>query len=100
MTNTNSKKMFAAVIAVCASSALLAEPVTAKSRDFAYSPAELVTVEGTAKVEARLRKFARQSCNSTSSLWSASQKRECREDVESQLRARIWGEPTPRAAGE
>lgn len=89
MTNSLTTKFVSAVLAVGISTVSMAEVVQAKTIEFSYSPVELNNDEGAAQLNERIRKFARNNCRSTSPLQTPTMLRECREDVEAQLRAAI-----------
>jgi UrcA family protein len=89
MTNSITTKIASAVLAVCASTVSLAEVAQAETVEFAYSPVELNSAQGAADLDNRIRKFARQSCRFASPLITVGDRRECREDIEAQLRDAI-----------
>ena len=89
MTNTLTTKFVSAVLAICASTVSFAEVAKAETIEFTYSPIELSSDEGAAQLDERIRKFARNNCRSNSPLQTPGMLRECREDIEAQLRAAI-----------
>ena len=89
MTNGLNIKLASTVLAVCASTVSFAEVTRAETVEFAYSPVELNSAEGAAQLDERIRKFARQNCNFVSPLRTLGDRRECRKDIEAQLRGAI-----------
>lgn len=91
MTNNVFTKAASFVIAVTATTLSFAEITHAQTLEFAYSPEEITTANGVADLDKRLSKFARQACHNPSPIVTVRMERECREDIESQIRAKISG---------
>ena len=90
MTNRFSTKFASAVLAICASTVSFAEVTRAETVEFSYSPVELATADGAAEIDKRIRNFSRSACRTGSPIQTPRSLRECREDLEVQLRTAIW----------
>lgn len=90
MTNSISTKLISAVIAVTASTLSFAEVTHAETLKFDYQQSDLATAAGVAHINERLDKFARNACRNTSPLSTVGQRKQCRKDVASQLRGKIF----------
>ena len=90
MTNRFSTKFASAVLAICESTVSFAEVTRAETVEFSYSPVELATDDRAAEIDKRIRNFSRSACRTGSPIQTPRSLRECREDLEVQLRTAIW----------
>ncbi|WP_427969121.1 UrcA family protein [Altererythrobacter sp.] len=90
MTNRFVTKLACAIASISATFGTFAEVTHAKELEFTYSPAQLATAEGIAKVDQQVRKFARRSCKRVNSLHTPRYRKECRQDIEAQIREKIF----------
>lgn len=89
MTNNVFTKAASFVIAVTATTLSFAEITHAQTFEFTYSPEEITTANGVADLDKRLSKFARRACYNPSPIVTVRMERECREEIEAQVRAKI-----------
>ena len=95
MTNSLTTKAISAILAVCATTASFAEVTHARTYDFKYTAAEMQTAEGQTQLADRMRKFARSACAGISPLHSPAYRKQCREDIEQQIRDQVFADDEP-----